>query len=238
MKYFFCLSWSVMFLLLFHSQVSVAQNYQIPSGRFEKGSLNKVKKEHQEYYSGAMFGAGYHVSNFLTPDFNKYLKTGNVKHMYGYNAGVGYAWYNSFIDINWFMSRYKIDVNFDDFFHYKDSVDFRIKHRGFDVSYCLRLVPSTKEWTKKLMPYLGLGYSFSNLVATTDIQKNDSTTEYDVVKEKYSTKGLIWKPGILIYMGKVVRLRLEYKQVFPERLKLNKSQFQEYSATILFVGQG
>lgn len=238
MKFFLLEKMCVAFLLLFFNLTLFGQNFHIPSKRFERDDLNKVRKKYQENFSGSMFGVGYHVSNFLTPDFNKYSKSGNVKHVFGYNVGIGYTWYNSFMDINWFMSRYKIDVNFDDFFQYKDSTDFKIKHRGFDVSYCLRLIPSKNRWTKNLMPYLGLGYSFSNLVATTDIKKNETTTEYDVVKGKLSTKGLVWKPGIFIHLGKICRLRLEYKQTFRERFKLNKSQFQEFSATIVLVGQG
>ena len=208
----------------------LGQESGLPSQKYNNAEFSfKKLRESTAHFSA---GYGYHQTIFLNPEFSKYSSSGDLQHLWWHSFHLAYTKYACTFDVNYFMSKFNVNDTYAKYYYYKDSSDFKIKHRGFDVSFSLRLVPSTRNWTKYFMPYAGLGYSFSNLVATTDVPNGDSSTSLDVVRSRVNTNALIWKTGFNVHLNTNFVIRLEYKQAFNDVL-LAKYPFQELNAVFL-----
>ncbi len=196
-------------------------------------SFAEVKSLHKNRYRGFNLGIGLNASSFLYPRFIEQKSLNKINGGYGLQVHLGYSTYSFFFDSYWFVNEYNVKEKIDPIFSVITNDKIETKHRGIEVSANIRLLPSNKSWTKRIYPYLGIGYSFSEVIS---FEYNDDKKEgeREVVSE-WGTEAIIWNVGLNLYNKGKSYFKINYKQTLPFLDDFNATSFRSFSASFILI---
>jgi len=188
---------------------------------------NSVNKGHRtlyfgdEYFNGMAINYGFHTSTFLNSQFGYYLENKNLIRKYGNCLSYSVIYYPIIADINFFSSRFKPSEIPN--WNYIEEGSM-IKHRGTEITFRFAIPPSIFTTYIVPVPYIGIGYSMSNLV----ILSQTADDAYRMKKSATNTFMPVWNIGLFIFENEMnfFNLKIEYSQTFS--LKSIKSFNQLY----------
>ncbi len=215
----------LIFLLPSFFLFSQNKNTYLPEKKHKKGyDFNDyIEKPREEMYGWGWdlfsISYGYHQSTILNPTFVGLIHNKKMKRAYGQSFTVRATYYPFLFDMKWFSSRFK-PIDMPNWQYYSDA---KIKHRGFEISSAIAIMPINLEISHILIPYIGIGYQSSNLAIT----QTEGTGEdaHDVTKSATPTSAPIWKIGFTINLINKLTCSTEYSQTFKLSSKKSFNQF-------------
>ncbi|MBK6904882.1 MAG: hypothetical protein IPH04_19260 [Saprospirales bacterium] len=217
----------LLFLSLFISvALAHGQSMKLPVQKYSSGhTLEDFFQEigEEENFKKLSLFYGVQPTFFLNPRFFDQIKNEEVKIKYGHVGGVKYMFYPFIADLNYFETFFQSDE-----IGVLVSDTASVRHRGFEGSLSVVILPTTFRLTRHVMPNIGAGYQSSQLA----IFKNDkiiSSNKAENLLSSTNTSALIWRFGIIWNLGTKVFLSTDYKQ----SLMLNHEKaFHQFSLSL------
>ncbi len=176
-----------------------AQNF--PEKKYEK----REQFEFNNQINGWAIGLSSANTKFLNSNFSENVETGKLNPKFGMNVKLQYTTKPIFFDINYFSSNFKPSDEITTLVKDIPTDSLAYRHRGVDFYVSLKICPSNRFLFKNLLlPYLGVGYQFSELALTKDsfFQKSLSGSFLN---------SHMWKAGLNLTFSPVLIFYGEYK---------------------------
>ncbi len=187
--------------------VSLIYGQKFPENKYKSGhSLRDYIEESNE--RSRVFSQSFYYTRmgFLNPTFGEKIKEGALKARYGLALNNRVALNPVFMDANFYYQNYH-------------SSNFKSLYgKGAEFSASLILMPLNYKTSSVVIPYIGAGYQFADIVG------KDSTGTF-----RANVSSPIWKTGLALHLHEDFYLDFQYKQ---SMFGNQERKFNQYSMGI------
>ena len=198
-----------------HNQLTAGIGFRVNS----KGVFTDNVKNDFSDKGGIILTVGFHQTGFLNNTFRQYLSDGKISNAGGacINLRIASA-YPFMFDLGYFSSQFKVE----DIPGWPNESE-KVRHRGGEVAMSLPLLSKTRYF----VPYVGIGYQYSQLYTGEPVIKDSEEDYEDIVEMSTKTSSSIYKAGVMMNFNS-----MSYSVEFKHSLFNDDWPFYQLSANI------
>jgi hypothetical protein len=182
-----------------------SQKDNLPENKYKDGTqLRSFLTQPGRSMKGLSLSIGYQGGQFLNPQYGLLSKEKFLKQRYGILVDFRKVLYPVIIDLGFFVTNFQNETS---------ASGNPLVHRGIDIAVSTALLPLAFRISRLLVPYIGLGYQFSDVYETNS--SGFSNTAFPKTSEIASSMHVwqpVWKTGLMINVVPRFIVNFEYRQ--------------------------